>query len=274
MALQVAFVMQLPLLSEEQEGLVRRYGQEHCEEIRITTPGSTTQVAGILRRPFKNKKVAQTALGINLKAWKITMPKYVRGWYRELSMEQYFAEFKEGPALLGRRLQSVVSGLVSSLIHRGMARAAERAVKAREKVKTISNNRQKAFQLLAGILDRRKKELFVTLVEPILQRRREAELIRKAECDARRIVMEEAREQERKAALELKALMACPLYRARLEKEKVEKARAAEKEKVEQEKEAQKRNVAYHTDRLKRKREEEQAARDQKKQSAQKKPNE
>ncbi len=197
MALQVTFVMQLPLLSEEQEGLVRRYGQEHCEEIRITTPGSTTQVAGILTRPFSNKKVAQTSLGINLKSWKITLPKYVLGWYRELSKEEYFAEFKEGPALLGRRLQSVVSGLVSSLIQRGMARAAERVVRAREKVKTISDNRQKAFQLLAGIVDRRKKELFDTLVEPIRQRRRERELILRADLNARQIAREEAREQER-----------------------------------------------------------------------------
>ncbi len=42
----------------------------------------------------------------------------------------------------------------------------------------------------------------------------------------------------------MEALIACPLYRKRLEQEKVEK-----------EKEEQKRNVAYHVDRLKRKRE-------------------
>ncbi len=88
MARQVAFAMQLPPLSEEQEGRVRRYGQEHCEEIRIMKRGVSTQVAGILIHPFSNKKVAQTSLGINLKSWKISKPKYIRGWYRELSVDE------------------------------------------------------------------------------------------------------------------------------------------------------------------------------------------
>jgi hypothetical protein len=186
--------------------------------------------------------VAQTSLGINLKSWKITMPKYVRGWYRELSKEEYFAEFKEGPAILGRRLQSVVSGLVSSLIHRGMARAAERFVKAREKVKKISDDRQKAFQLLAAIVDRRKKEFFDPLVEPIRQRHREREAMRREDLNATRIAREEAREQRAKAARELKARMDCPLYKKRLAEEKVAK-----------EKEEQKHMLAYDAERQKEK---------------------
>ena len=66
--------MQLPLLSEEQETLVRRYGCEQCEEMRIMERGSGAVVAGVLRVPFKTKKVAQTSFGINLKAWQITPP--------------------------------------------------------------------------------------------------------------------------------------------------------------------------------------------------------
>jgi hypothetical protein len=244
MARQVAFVMQLPPLSGDQEGLVRRYGQEHCEEMRITTQGANTQVSGLLIHPFSNKKVAQTSLGINLKSWKIKMPKYVRGWYRELSMDEYFAEFKEGPSLLGRRMHTLVSGLVSSLIQRGITTATKRVVRAMVKVKKINNNRQRAFQLLAAIVDRRQKQLFDILVEPLRQRRRERDAMYREDADARQIARDEAREQKHKAALEMEALMACPLYRKRLEQEKVEK-----------EKEQQKRNVAYHVDRLKRKRE-------------------
>ena len=47
--------------------------------------GATTDAAGILIHPFSNKKVAQTSLGINLKTWKISKPKYTRGWYRAMS---------------------------------------------------------------------------------------------------------------------------------------------------------------------------------------------
>jgi hypothetical protein len=78
-------------------------------------------------------------------------------------LEEYFTEFKEVPALLGRRLQTTVSYLVSSLIQRGVTKAANRVARATAKVKTISDNRQKAFQLLAAIVDRRKKDALINL---------------------------------------------------------------------------------------------------------------
>jgi len=146
MARRAAFVMQLPPLSDEQEGRVRRYGQEHCEEIRIMKRGATTDVAGILIHPFSNKKVAQTSLGINLKSWGISKPKYVRGWYRELSTDEYFAEFTEGQSVLGRRMQTLVSSTVSHLLQHGTA-----------KVKKIHDNHRRALQLLAVIVERRRK---------------------------------------------------------------------------------------------------------------------
>ena len=68
MARQVAFAMQLPPLSKAQEGRVRRYGQEHCDEIRLVKSDSATVFAGILTTAFSNKKVAQNAFGVNLKA--------------------------------------------------------------------------------------------------------------------------------------------------------------------------------------------------------------
>jgi hypothetical protein len=234
MARQVAFAMQLPSLSEEQEGRVRRYGKEHCEEMRITKRGATTDVAGILIHPFSNKKVAQTSLGINLKAWKITKPKYVRGWYRELSLDEYFAEFREGQSVLGRRLQTLVSSTVAHLLQHGTA-----------KVKKIHDNHQRAVQLLAAILERRRKACFDTLVDPIRQRHREREAMCREDADARLIAREKAREQKDKAALELRARLACPVYQKQLQTEKVER-----------EIEAQRISVANHWERqlLKRKR--------------------
>ena len=58
MARQVAFAMQLPVLSEGQEKMVRRYGLEHCQELRIVKRDDGVVVAGILTTPFKSKKVA------------------------------------------------------------------------------------------------------------------------------------------------------------------------------------------------------------------------
>ena len=119
MARKVAFAMQLPLLSEEQEKMARRYGCEQCEEMRIVERGSGAVVAGVLRVPFKTKRAAQSAFCQNLKAWKITHPKYLRDWYRELSFEEYNAEFEGVPRVLGRWLQAVVSSTVARLLQIG-----------------------------------------------------------------------------------------------------------------------------------------------------------
>ncbi len=112
--------MLLPALCEEQEKMVRRYGKEHCQELRIIKrDDGVNVVAGILITPFKTKKVAQTAFGsINLKSWGVTRPKYARDWYRELSLDEYFAELGDDPRVLGRRMHPCVTSRVTlPLIH-------------------------------------------------------------------------------------------------------------------------------------------------------------
>ena len=135
MARQVAFAIQLPLLSEEQEKGIRRYGSEKCEEIRIVTRDHGVVFAGILISNFKTKRVAQSSFTGYLKSWDISPLTYQR-WYREVSLDEYFAEFAGVPRVLGRGLQEVVSSTVMRLICTGMqavmARDREAAAKAKE----------------------------------------------------------------------------------------------------------------------------------------------
>ena len=107
--------------------MVRRYGSEHCQELRIVQRDGADVVAGILIHPLKNKKVAQTAFGINFKSWKINRTKYTRDWYRELSLDEYFSEFANEPRVLGRRMQALVSSTVMRLLQIGAAAARARA---------------------------------------------------------------------------------------------------------------------------------------------------
>ncbi len=81
--------------------------------------GGGSMVAGILSRPFKTKKVAQSSFATNFKTWEITRPKHVNGWYRELSLDEYFAEFEGVPRVLGSLLQAVVSSTVTRLLELG-----------------------------------------------------------------------------------------------------------------------------------------------------------
>ena len=145
MAGPVAFAMLLPTLWEEQEKMVRRYGSEHCQEIRlIKHDGGVDVVAGILITPFKSKEVAQTALSsINFRSWGITRPKYARDWYRELSLDEYFAEYDEDPRVLGRRMQKCVSSSVMLALRRGLSRACIRAEVTIAKDKVAREKRER-----------------------------------------------------------------------------------------------------------------------------------
>ena len=187
-------------------------------------------------------------MGINLKAWKINKPKYTHGWYRELTMDSYFAEFADGQSVLGRRMQTLVSNTVSRLLRLGAATATKRANTASAKAKKIHDDRQRAFQHQAAIVDRRQKACFDALVDPIRQRHIEQEAMHKEDLRARRAVREQAREQaqeqKKKAELERRALLACPVYQKQFKEEKVEK-----------EKEAQRISVANYHAGQKRKRE-------------------
>ncbi len=95
-------------------------------------------------------------------------------------------------------------------------------------------SRERALELLAGIVDRRRKACFDTLVEPIRQRHREQEAMHKEDVMTRRVAREQAREQaqeqKKKAELEQRERLACLVYQAQLEKEKVEREKEAQKQ--------------------------------------------
>ena len=91
-----AFALRLPAaLSEKQLACMRRYGLSQCEAFAVDTRDSTATVfAGVMRRPFPSKKAAQNSFGLNVKAWGIERDsKYSRTWLRELTVDEYKAEF-------------------------------------------------------------------------------------------------------------------------------------------------------------------------------------
>jgi hypothetical protein len=111
-----AFAMKLPAtLGEQQLACIQRYGAEHCEEFRVNTEDPTVTIfAGVLRHRFTTKKTAQNAFGLNLKTWGIDRGnKSTRGWYRELTVDQYLAEFRDVPGTAGRRMHVQVWGILN-----------------------------------------------------------------------------------------------------------------------------------------------------------------
>jgi hypothetical protein len=230
MARQVAFAMQMPSLSEEQEGCVRRYGKEHCEEIRLVKGECSTVFAGILTTAFSNKKVAQNAFGVNLKAWKITKPKYIRDWYRELSLDEYFAEFRGVVRVLGRRLQEQVSYTVNKASWMGAYNSEIRAnaviAKAAAEASAKAASRERALEILAVIMDRRRKACFAALAEPIRQRRRECAARSRAEHQSRMAAEARVKGEKRKAELEHEDLLrSSSQYRDKIKLEKITRER-------------------------------------------------
>ncbi len=137
MARQVAFAMQLPLLSEGQENRLRRYGSEKCEETRIVKRDDGVVFAGILSSPFKTKKVAQSSFIGNLKAWGIS-PLTHQHWFRELALDEYFVEFEGVPRVLGYVMQEIVSSTVMGWICAGMSVVIDRDRELASKAKVIS----------------------------------------------------------------------------------------------------------------------------------------
>ena len=240
MARQVAFAMQLPPLSEEQEGRVRRYGQEHCEEIRLVKSEGATVFAGILTTAFSNKKTAQTAFGINLKAWKITKTKYIRDWYRELSLDEYFAEFRGVVRVLGRRMQEQVSYTVNKASWMGAynsnaranavtAKANEVIAMAKAEASAKAASKERALKRLAAIVNRPQKACFDTLVEPIRQRHQECAAMRREDCHSHIAAQTRARGEKRKAELEHEALLRSSWkYREKIQLEKIARERKAQ----------------------------------------------
>ena len=235
MARQVAFAMMLPVLSEEQEKMVRRYGCEHCQELRIVKRDDGVVVAGILTSPFKSKRTAQSAFGQNIKAWKITRTKYKRDWYRELSLDEYFAEFAEDPRVLGRQMQECVSSSVMRALQSGVSRASIRAEVTIAKDKVARQKREKISQALVDVGTRRVRGIFEVFAASVRNRHREQSAMRRADGQGWRMAMFDAKEEKRQAELAYIERLKRPVFKAKVDKERVDK-----------EKELQAANVAFH----------------------------
>ena len=113
-----AFAMILPAnLEERQLACLQQYGKEHCDEIRVDARNpATTIFAGVPRHRFSSKKSAQIAFGANLKSWGIERNnRFTRGWYRELTVEEYAKEFHDVPGTAGRRMKSLVQGFMDKV---------------------------------------------------------------------------------------------------------------------------------------------------------------
>jgi hypothetical protein len=251
MARQVAFAMQLPPLSEEQEGRVRRYGQEYCEEIRFVKGGDATVFAGILTTAFSNKKVAQNAFGINLKAWKITRPKYTRDWYRELSLDEYFAEFKGVAQVLGRRMQEQVSYCIHKASWMGAYNSENRAhaviAKAAAEASAKAASRVWALHRLAAIVNRPQRAGFEALVEPIRNRHREQDAMREADHQSHMAADARRRVEKQKARLEHEELFRTSwVYREKIQREKIQRERTEQAANVAASYENRKRKAEHH----------------------------
>ena len=231
--------MQLPLLSEEQEKMVRRYGSEHCNEMRLLERGSCAVVAGVLIQPFKTRRVAQSAFNQNLKAWKITPPRYLRGWYRELSFEEYNAEFDGVPRVVGRQLQEAVSYAVGAWL----IVANERVEKVHAKAQLAKAKKERGERRLAWVDRKLMQEIFNVFAATQLNLLREKWAMRCAEAESRRSVEIWAMEDKRKAEADYAERLKCPAFREKVDLERIAK-----------EKKAQAVNVAFHAEEKKKRR--------------------
>ncbi len=237
--------MLLPALWEDQEQMVKRYGKEHCQELRIIKrDDGVNVVAGILITPFKTKKVAQTAFGsINLKSWGVTRPKYSRDWYRELSLDEYFNEFGEEERVLGRRMQACVTSSVMLALRRGLSRSSIRAEVTVAKDKVAREKREKVSQALVDVDTRRVREIFEVFAASVRNRHREQGAMMRADGQGRRVASFETKEAKRQAGLAYTERLKCPVFKAQVDKERVDKEKAL-----------QAANVAFHAEERDRKR--------------------
>ena len=250
MARPVAFAMLLPALCEEQEQMVRRYGKEHCQELRIIKrDDGVNVVAGILITPFKTKKVAQTAFGsINLKSWGVARPKYSRDWYRELSLDEYFNEFGEEKRVLGRRMQACVNSSVMLALRRGLSRASIRAEVTLAKDKAAKAKVVKISKALVDVDTRRVMEIFEVFATSVRNRHREQGAMRTADGHGRRMAVFDVKEEKRQAELAYTENLNNPVFKAKVDKERVDKEKVLQAASV----------LAFHAERdRKRKRTEE-----------------
>ena len=109
-----AFAIQLSgALSDDQVARIRVYAMQSCNEHRILAKPTCVIFAGVLRRPFATKKAAQNSFNLNLKSWKIDKNVYSRGWFRELSVDDYMKEFRDVNGIVGKHMHSLVWGMLN-----------------------------------------------------------------------------------------------------------------------------------------------------------------
>ena len=151
-----AFAMKLPVLEEQQLACLKRYGAEHCEEFLVkTTDPAVTIFAGVLRHRFANKKSAQCAFGLNLKTWGIDRGnKAVRGWYRELSVDEYVLEFHDVPGTSGRRRYAQVWDLLNKCNTTALQNVAK-ALAEKEKTEAEALQKERYAKMRAEIEEKR-----------------------------------------------------------------------------------------------------------------------
>ena len=151
-----AFAMKLPALAEQQLACLKRYGAEHCEEFLVKTADpAVTIFAGVLRHRFATKKFAQTAFGLNLKAWGIDRGnKAARGWYRELSVEEYLAEFRDVPGTSGRRMYAQVWDVLNKCNATALHNVAK-ALAEKEKTEAEALQKERYAKMRAEIEEKR-----------------------------------------------------------------------------------------------------------------------
>jgi hypothetical protein len=151
-----AFAMTLPALAEQQLACLKRYGAEHCEEFLVkTTDPTVTIFAGVLRHRFANKKSAQCAFGLNLKAWGIDRGnKASRGWYRELSVDEYVVEFHDVPGTSGRRRYAQVWDILNKCNATALQNVAK-ALAEKEKTEAEALQKERYAKMRAEIEEKR-----------------------------------------------------------------------------------------------------------------------
>ena len=148
-----AFAMKLPALAEQQLACLKRYGAEHCEEFLVkTTDPAVTIFAGVLRHSFATKKTAQSAFGLNLKAWGIE--KTTRNWYRELSVDEYVVEFHDVPGTSGRRRYAQVWDILNKCNTTALQNVAK-ALAEKEKTEAEALQKERYAKMRAEIEEKR-----------------------------------------------------------------------------------------------------------------------
>ena len=120
-----------------------------------TTDPAVTIFAGVLRHRFANKKSAQCAFGLNLKTWGIDRGnKAVRGWYRELSVDEYVVEFRDVPGTSGRRMYAQVWDLLNKCNTTALQNVAK-ALAEKEKTEAEALQKERYAKMRAEIEEKR-----------------------------------------------------------------------------------------------------------------------